>query len=124
MKQMKRPAAQLLVGFGLSLLATASANAQSVLFWSTQATPVNEQKDVREIVLKSSPVPVEFVTNNDGPYFTRLNAELQAGKGSIGLLGALHGFGLVQRRPAWAVFSGGRSRPALDGALMPDAGTP
>ena len=33
-------------------------------------------------------------------------------------------FGLVQRRPAWAVFSGGRSRPALDGALLPDAGTP
>ena len=33
-------------------------------------------------------------------------------------------FGGVQRRPAWAVFSGGRSRPALDGALLPDAGTP
>ena len=34
------------------------------------------------------------------------------------------GFGLVRRHPAWAVFSGGRSRPALDGALLPDAGTP
>jgi outer membrane PBP1 activator LpoA protein len=32
--------------------------------------------------------------------------------------------GLVQRRPAWAVFSGGRPRPALDGALLPDAGNP
>jgi len=91
MKQMKRPATRLLTGFGLSILAAASVNAQSVLFWSTQATPVNEQKNVREVVLKNSPVPVEFVTNNDGPYFTRLNAELQAGKGSIGLLGALHG---------------------------------
>ena len=91
MKHMKRAAAQVLGGIGLSLLAAASVHADPVLFWSTQATPVNEQKDMREIVLKGSPVPVEFVTNNDGPYFTRLNAELQAGKGSIGLLGALHG---------------------------------
>ena len=29
--------------------------------------------------------------------------------------------GNVQRIPAWAVFSGGRARPALDGALLPDA---
>ncbi|KFN51293.1 penicillin-binding protein activator [Arenimonas composti] len=27
--------------------------------------------------------------------------------------------GVVQRVPAWAVFSGGRARPALDGALLP-----
>ncbi len=44
-------------------------------------------------------------------------------RGATGEL-QLDGFGGVQRRPAWAVFSGGRSRPALDGALMPDAGTP
>ncbi len=43
-------------------------------------------------------------------------------RGATGEL-QVDGFGLVQRRPAWAVFSGGRSRPALDGALMPDAGT-
>lgn len=67
MKHMKRAAAQVLGGIGLSLLAAASVHADPVLFWSTQATPVNEQKDMREIVLKGSPVPVEFVTNNDGP---------------------------------------------------------
>jgi outer membrane PBP1 activator LpoA protein len=44
-------------------------------------------------------------------------------RGATGEL-QVDGFGLVQRRPAWAVFSGGRSRPALDGALLPDAGTP
>lgn len=32
--------------------------------------------------------------------------------------------GQVLRKPAWAVFSGGRPRPAPDGALLPDAGTP
>ena len=44
-------------------------------------------------------------------------------RGATGEL-QLDGFGVIQRRPAWAVFSGGRSRPALDGALLPDAGTP
>ncbi|HEX4853497.1 penicillin-binding protein activator [Arenimonas sp.] len=44
-------------------------------------------------------------------------------RGATGEL-QVDGFGLVQRRPAWAVFSGGRSRPALDGALLPDAGAP
>jgi outer membrane PBP1 activator LpoA protein len=44
-------------------------------------------------------------------------------RGATGEL-ELDGFGGIQRRPAWAVFSGGRSRPALDGALLPDAGTP
>ena len=44
-------------------------------------------------------------------------------RGATGEL-QMDAFGGVQRRPAWAVFSGGRSRPALDGALLPDAGTP
>ena len=47
-------------------------------------------------------------------------AELRGATGEL----QLDGFGGIQRRPAWAVFSGGRSRPALDGALLPDAGTP
>lgn len=33
----------------------------------------------------------------------------------------LDAFGNVLRIPAWGVFSGGRTRPALDGALTPDA---
>lgn len=44
-------------------------------------------------------------------------------RGATGEL-QLDGYGGVLRKPAWAVFSGGRSRPALDGALLPDAGTP
>jgi len=43
-------------------------------------------------------------------------------RGNTGEL-QIDGFGTIVRRPAWAVFSGGRSRPALDGALMPDAGS-
>jgi outer membrane PBP1 activator LpoA protein len=41
-------------------------------------------------------------------------------RGATGEL-QMDGFGAIQRRPAWAVFSGGRARPALDGALLPDA---
>ena len=44
-------------------------------------------------------------------------------RGATGEL-QLDPLGVVQRTPAWAVFSGGRARPALDGALLPDAVTP
>ncbi|MBP6625822.1 MAG: penicillin-binding protein activator, partial [Arenimonas sp.] len=40
-------------------------------------------------------------------------------RGATGEL-QMDGFGAIQRRPAWAVFSGGRARPALDGALLQD----
>lgn len=72
-------------------LSWGSASAQNVLLWSTQASPVNEQRAMRDNVLNKAPQPVEFVSNQEGPYFTRLNAELQAGKGQIAVLGALHG---------------------------------
>lgn len=39
--------------------------------------------------------------------------------GATGVL-QLDNFGLVQREPAWAMFSGGRIRAAPDGALVPD----
>ncbi len=78
----------------LALCATLSvglAQAQNVLLWSTQASPVNEQQAVRDKVVHNAPQPVEFVSNQEGPYFTRLNGELQAGKGQIAVVGALHG---------------------------------
>jgi multiple sugar transport system substrate-binding protein len=68
-----------------------TAQAQGTLLWSTQASPVAEQKAMREQVLKDAPLPVEFLSNQEGPFLTRLNAELQAGKGSIAVVGALHG---------------------------------
>ena len=44
-------------------------------------------------------------------------------RGATGEL-QMDGLGNVQRHPAWAVFSGGRPRPALVGALLPDAVNP
>ncbi len=82
---------RVLVAALAATLSWGSASAQNVLLWSTQASPVNEQRAMRDNVLKNAPAPVEFVSNQEGPYFTRLNAELQAGKGQIAVLGALHG---------------------------------
>lgn len=74
---------------GLAILvSTASAQAE-VLFWSTQAKPVEEAQAMREQVLGDQ--DVDYQPNDGGPWLTRLNAELQAGYGSIGVLGALHG---------------------------------
>ena len=76
---------------GVALLVSAvAAQADGVLFWSTQAKPVEEAQAMREQVLAGAG-DVDYQPNDGGPWLTRLNAELQAGSGTIGVLGALHG---------------------------------
>ncbi|CAN5385533.1 ABC transporter substrate-binding protein [soil metagenome] len=70
--------------------ATGAANAASILFWSSQGTPVEEQQRIRDSVLKAFG-EVEFSPQDPGPFITRIQAEAQAGKGTIGLIGGLHG---------------------------------
>lgn len=72
-------------------ITTGWAQAQNVLMWSSQASQATEQQAMRDNVFKSAPLSVEFIANEEPAYITRLNAELQAGKGQIGVLGALHG---------------------------------
>ncbi|MEM1265088.1 MAG: ABC transporter substrate-binding protein [Pseudomonadota bacterium] len=76
---------------GVALLASVAAANADVLFWSTQAKPVEEAQAMREQVLANHGDSVDYQPNDGGPWLTRLNAELQAGSGSIGVLGALHG---------------------------------
>ncbi|MCV3271349.1 ABC transporter substrate-binding protein [Roseobacter sinensis] len=76
---------------GLAVLTTVTAAQADVLFWSTQAKPVEEAQAMREQVLAGAGDTVDYQPNDAGPWLTRLNAELQAGSGSIGVLGALHG---------------------------------
>jgi multiple sugar transport system substrate-binding protein len=71
-------------------LAAGAAEAQ-VLFWSTQARPVEETQKMREQVLKGFEDGADYQVAEDGPWLTRIQAELQAGSGSIGVLGGLHG---------------------------------
>lgn len=62
-----------------------------ILFWSTQAKPAQESQAMRDQVLSSSEVKIDYQANDGGPWLTRLKGELEAGSGQIGVLGALHG---------------------------------
>ncbi|WP_265520077.1 ABC transporter substrate-binding protein [Nitratireductor luteus] len=70
---------------------TTAAHAD-ILFWSTQAAPVEETQAMREQVLSGFDEPIDYQATDDrGPWLTRIEAELEAGSGTIGVLGALHG---------------------------------
>lgn len=80
----------LLASAALVMGMAGSANAQ-VLFWSTQAKPVQETQAMRDQVLAGFDGQVDYQPQDDGPWLTRIQAEAQSDKGSIGVLGALHG---------------------------------
>jgi multiple sugar transport system substrate-binding protein len=82
---------KLLAGASLALAFTASAASAQVLFWSTQGAPVEEQQKLREGVFANFPGGVDFQPQEVGPFITRLEAERDAGSGTIGVVGALHG---------------------------------
>ena len=67
------------------------AQAEELLFWSTQARPVEEAQAMREQVLSDFGKEVSYQPQEDGPFITRLQAELKAGSGTIAVLGGLHG---------------------------------
>ncbi|MGI9400371.1 MAG: ABC transporter substrate-binding protein [Rhizobiaceae bacterium] len=75
----------------LSILASASVAKADVLFWSTQAKPVEETQAMRDQVLAGAGQEVDYQASDGGPWLTRLKAELTAGDGTIGVLGGLHG---------------------------------
>ncbi|WP_338055546.1 ABC transporter substrate-binding protein [Shimia biformata] len=62
-----------------------------VLFWSTQARPAEEAQAMRVEVLGGFGPGVDYQPNEAGPWLTRFKAEIEAGSGSIGVLGSLHG---------------------------------
>jgi multiple sugar transport system substrate-binding protein len=96
---------KILAGAALALsLASGTAHAQ-VLFWSTQAAPIEETQKMREDVLAGFPGGVDFQPQEVGPFVTRLEAELEAGSGSIGVVGALHG-DLSTYADSWVDLSG------------------
>ena len=76
---------------GVAICLSAAVAQADVLFWSTQARPVEEAQAMRESVLSGHDDAVDYQPNEDGPWLTRFNAEVQAGSGAIGVLGSLHG---------------------------------
>ncbi len=75
----------------VAVIGFATAAQADVLFWSTQARPAEEAQAMREVVLSGFDGAVDYQPNEDGPWVTRLRAEIEAGSGTIGVLGALHG---------------------------------
>ncbi len=74
------------------VLAAASPGFGQQLFWSTQAAPIEETQAMREQVLAGfEGGTVDYQASETGPWITRLQAEAQAGSGTISLLGGLHG---------------------------------
>lgn len=62
------------------------------LVWlSTQLRPVQEAEKVRGVILADFPGTVEFIPEDEGPFHDRITAEVQAGQGTVDVLGALHG---------------------------------
>jgi multiple sugar transport system substrate-binding protein len=71
-------------------LAPVAAQAEA-LFWSTQAKPIEESQAMREQVLSGFEGGVDYQGMDNGPWLTRIQAETQAGSGTIAVLGGLHG---------------------------------
>jgi len=68
-----------LAGAALALsVAAGGAQAQQVLFWSTQARPVEEPEDARRGAERFDGAVVDYQVAEAGPWLTRLQAELQA----------------------------------------------
>lgn len=76
---------------GLALLVTGGVAVADTLFWSTQARPAEERQAIRDGVLEKFDGTVDYQPNENGPWLTRLQAELEANDGTISLLGGLHG---------------------------------
>src|SRR5438105_4582892 len=71
--------------------AASSADGGSLVFFSTQFSPVEEQARMQNIILKDAPAKVDFVPSDIGAFNDRMNSEQKAGKVSFSLVGGLHG---------------------------------
>ena len=67
-----------------------TTSAQDVLFLSTQLRPVEEATKMRQSILKGAG-PVTFVAEEPPQFTVRMQAETEAGRRTVSLVGALHG---------------------------------
>ena len=69
----------------------AAADAGSIIFSSTQLTPVDQAEKMRKSILQGFKGKVDFLPEDYGPFNDRIRAEGQAGKRTVSLIGGLHG---------------------------------
>ena len=79
------------VALAIGTLMLGTAAQAEVLFWSTQAQPVEETQKMRESVVAGFAGGADYQASETGPRLKRIQAELQANSGTIGVLGGLHG---------------------------------
>jgi multiple sugar transport system substrate-binding protein len=91
----------LAIGFGGTAAASPQQDAGKVIFFSNQLTQVPEVAAVRDTLLKGFNGDAEFIPTPVGQgqvFFNRVEAEAQTGRGSVSLLGALHGDYLILKQ--------------------------
>jgi multiple sugar transport system substrate-binding protein len=71
--------------------APAATGGGSLVFFSNQFKPVEEQGKMQDIILKDAPLKTDYIPEDPGPFNDRLNAEQKAGKVTVSLVGGLHG---------------------------------
>lgn len=74
-----------------SMLAAAMPAFADTIFLSTQLRPIEEATAVREKILAGVEGKVDYVVEEPPQFAVRMEAERQAGKHTISLVGALHG---------------------------------
>ncbi len=79
------------LALGAALTTVCGLATAEIIFYSTQARPLEEAQKMRDEVLAGFEGDVQFSPQEPGPFFTRIEAEQKAGEVSLGLLGALHG---------------------------------
>lgn len=77
--------------FASTALALATPALAQTVFLSTQLRPIEEATAVREEILNGVDAKVDYVVEEPPQFAVRMEAERQAGKHAISLVGALHG---------------------------------
>ena len=67
------------------------AQGEAIIFLSSQLSPIEEAEAMRNTILANFDRSVEFIPEDPGPFADRVRAEAEAGTGSVGVIGGLHG---------------------------------
>jgi multiple sugar transport system substrate-binding protein len=76
---------------GLLTVITDAAQAERLIFLSTQLRPIPEAQKMRNLILKGFPREVDYLTEPPPQFLARIKAEREGGTHAIDIIGALHG---------------------------------
>lgn len=79
------------LALGVALVTACGLASAEIVFYSTQARPLEEAQKMRDEVLADFEGEVQFSPQEPGPFYTRIEAEQEANEVTLGVLGALHG---------------------------------